>query len=228
VSRYHPDNIAAREAAARAAEQAAAAEKQAGDARRLPAAKPLEIVKPIPRPTPPVAPESPPKRQYDPRADAAQAAAREDEAREAVNRQAVTRGITGMVAFPPGTSGQFTAAHFSSFETALDHAEKALKFHKPDTPRPEKGLFGGTKRQQAWDEQQAAERAALEAKVQRVADAIQWRDKALKSTMQALQARDAAQIAEHAQLAQDFEKQKQLTPEKTKPIERGRGPGVGR
>ena len=64
--------------------------------------------------------------------------------------------------------------------------------------------------------------------MQRVADAIQWRDKALKSTMQALQARDAAQIAEHAQLAQDFEKQKQLTPEKTKPIERGRGPGVGR
>lgn len=212
-SRYHPDNVAKR------AQQ---------EVTPVPPEKPLELVKPIPRPTPAVAPESPPKRQYDPVADAAQAAARQEEAREAVNRQAVARGITDMVAFPPGTSGQFTAAHFSSFETALDRAERALKFHKPDTPRPEKGLFGGTKRQQAWDEQQAAERAALEAKVQRVAEAIQWRDKALKSTMQALQSRDAAQIAEHAQLAQDFAKQKQLTPEKTKPIERGRGPGISR
>jgi hypothetical protein len=194
-----------------------------------PARAPVEAAKPETKVITSMQAESPPKRPYDPRAEAEQAAARKEEAQAVVNRQAIAHGITGMVPFPPGTSGLFTAAHHSSFDTALNKAEMALKFYKPAIPRPEKSIFGGSGKQQAWDVQQAVEHAALEAKVRMVVDAIQWRKQALKSTLQALQTRDATQIAEHAQLAQDFAKQKQLTPIQAKPIGRTRrGSGMSR
>lgn len=74
VSRYHPDNIAAREAAERAAAQAAAAEKQAGDAKRLAAFEKqvkadmaaMKAKRAAQVPTPAPAPARPPQAQTDP------------------------------------------------------------------------------------------------------------------------------------------------------------------
>ena len=74
VSRYHPDNIAAREAAERAAAQAAAAEKQAGDAKRLAAFEKqvkadmaaMKAKRAAQAPTPAPAPDRPPQARIDP------------------------------------------------------------------------------------------------------------------------------------------------------------------
>ncbi len=143
----------------------------------------------------------PPRREYDPRAAIAAAAEkRQDEARREVNRQAVARGITHAVPYPPGTTGLFTAEHFSSFETARKKAERDLEYKRMHTQRPERGFFGGGEKQAAWD----ADHAQLIADVKTAAEAIEWRDAAIKTVTKSLETRDSTQIAEHAQLINDL------------------------
>lgn len=193
----------------------------------------------------------PPRREYDPRAAIAAAAAkRQDEARREVNRQAVARGITHAVPYPDGTSGLFTAEHYSSFETARKKAERDLEYKRYHDPRPDKGMFGNTAKQDKWD----ADHAQLVATAKHAAEAIEWRDAAIKTVTQGLETRDSTQIAEHAQLINDLNakdalaqqqrlqrhtvltaererlnaKVKQQLPEVAAAHARGRGAGLGR
>lgn len=191
----------------------------------------------------------PPKRDYDARAAATKAAqGRETAARAEVNRMAVAKGLTHAVPYPPGTTGLFTAEHYSSFETALKKAEGELQYKRYHDPRPDKTFFGGTAKQDAWD----ADHAQLVATAKHAADAIEWRNVAIKQVTQGLETRDSAQIAESARASQALDARdaqelaarvqrhtvltaererlrkqvkEQLTPEQSKEIDRARDSG---
>nr|WP_181377691.1 MobA/MobL family protein [Polaromonas sp. W5N]AWD72379.1 conjugal transfer MobA/MobL relaxase [Polaromonas sp. W5N] len=148
-----------------------------------------------------------PQQFHWPYAEQAAKAQREEAAKLDVNAAAAERGVTA-VPYPPGTIGQWTAEHYSSYETALKKAVNEVGYHARET-RPEG--FWKKKETAAYD----AKTTELQSKVSSWEKEIGWRDGAFKAASKAREPQDAAHVA-RAKAAHDREQAP--TAEKGEPL----------
>lgn len=114
--------------------------------------------------------------------------AQEIAAERDVNAQAVARGVTAAVPYPPGTWGVYAQEHYSSYETALKKATNELVYHQRE-PRPT-GFFK-KKETAAYD----AKAVDLQRKVTVWEREIGWRDAAFRAAIKAREPSEAEHVA---------------------------------
>jgi len=148
-----------------------------------------------------------PQQFHWPYAEQAAKAQREEAAKLDVNAAAAERGVTA-VPYPPATSGQWTAEHYSSYETALKKAINEVGYHARE-PRPEG--FWKKKETVAYDDKTAD----LQSKVSGWEKEIGWRDGAFKAASKAREPQDTAHVA-RAKAA--YDREQAPTAEKAEPL----------